>query len=314
MVYKRAELIIAAAREPDVGKRRKVLGSATNDFLQEAERALAQITAEGVAAQAILLGEVLGELVKHDAGMPASHAQVIHVERPRTMFRPAADDSRAMRRWKRRCRWRYSIADRSHRRSRCAPSSRVTTTRLRATRSTGLWTGFRTATPSLPPRLAASSRPQSGSLSAALRITVADPDGVVASVAASRDDACGRLEALSARARGKKDSRGRGGTPTPRRLGGARASSRPLLDVQSMRHWPRVRPLRDRRRSEPRRVAARWPRHGAIQQLHLLVACTARRSASRGSAIVWTIASARALGEVVAASRRVGAARAHRAA
>lgn len=107
LVADRAAAMIAAVDESNPIKRRKQLADATNKFLVEADRALAQITATGVAAQATLLGEALTELVKPTAAMPPGMPSVVHVEQARSLFAAAPEDSRAVRRWKRRRRWRY---------------------------------------------------------------------------------------------------------------------------------------------------------------------------------------------------------------
>jgi amino acid transporter len=197
MVDTRAEAMIGAAREPDVGKRRKLLGGATNTFLAEADRALAQITAEGVAAQATLLAENLSALVKPNAGVPAGLSPVLAIERPRSEFRAQADDTSALRSWKRRQRWRYFYR-------RTIPQAiaiRPLAVRIHETivheEVTRILERFRSSAHQLALEiggvLATAEWKSHAQLS---RAVVDDPDALIAQIEQSRDDARRRLESI----------------------------------------------------------------------------------------------------------------------
>ncbi|MGE3544200.1 MAG: hypothetical protein AB7L28_09710, partial [Kofleriaceae bacterium] len=204
LVQSRAEAMIAASQERDVGKRRKLLANATNDFLVEADRALQQITAEGVAAQSTLLASDIADLLKRDAAMPSGTPRVVHIERPRTMFRPAPDDTHALRSYKRRQRWRYvyrrsipqaiAIRELVQRRHQQIVGEDVTHVLSR----------FRTSTHHLAIEIGRALGTAEWKLHAQLsRLVVDDPDGLVAAVALSRDDTCLRLDALAGQVREK---------------------------------------------------------------------------------------------------------------
>jgi amino acid transporter len=107
LVARRSEALVAASREPDPIKRRRLADRATVAFLAEANTLLTDIEGEGVAALAAVLGELLAGLVAPTAGIPDGLPAVINIERPRADFRPAAEDSLALRGWKRRRRWRW---------------------------------------------------------------------------------------------------------------------------------------------------------------------------------------------------------------
>lgn len=300
MVERRAEQMIQATREDDVAKRRKLLGAATNDFLVEAERALQQITGDGVAAQATLLDEVLRELVKPAAGMPAGMPAVLRIERPRAQFRALAEDPRPLRRWKRRRRWRYfyrrsipqaiaiaQLVQREHDHIVCEDVARIIDR-------------FRTATHELAAEigrvLATAEWKAHAQLSRA-----GDVESVRAQIAASRDAATKRLDALAAHVRGliAEDAAALDAAA----YGAARTLSATLGRVDAplaARQATRNRKRRGELEQLPA-VAETWRE----QQLQLLArAALAVRLARFRDRL--TIATARALGDVIVAAHTSG--------
>lgn len=297
LVQKRADAMIAAAHEADVARRRKLLASATHDFLVEADRALQQITAEGVAAQATLLAEVIADLLKRDAAMPSGSPRVVHVERPRTMFRAAPDDSWKLRSYKRRQRWRYfyrrsipqaiairELVQRGHE-------------RIVAEDVTHALSRLRNSTHDLAIELGRALGTAEWKSHAQLsRLTIEDPDGLVAAVAQSRDDTCLRLEALAVQVREKiaEDAATLDGAA----LGAARALSA-ILDRVDAPHAAREAArtaVRHVGLDELLRVSEAWRE----QQLRLLERARLGVRLARFRDRL-TIATARTLGELVAA-------------
>jgi hypothetical protein len=204
MVDKRAEQMIEAAREADAGKRRKLLATATNGFLVDADRALAQITAESVAAQATLLAEVLGDLVKPDVGMPPGMSAVLHIERPRAQLRAAADDTPALRAWKRRQRWRYFYRRSIPQAIAIRPLAVRAHDQIVAEEVTRVVERFRTGTHELAHEIGRVLATAEWKAHAQLsRASLVDGEGLVALIAQSRDDACKRLDDLATHVREK---------------------------------------------------------------------------------------------------------------
>jgi amino acid transporter len=302
MVDKRAEAMMAAAREPEVGKRRKLLGGATNEFLAEADRALAQIAAEGVAAQATLLTEVLHELVKPEASMPSGMGAVLSIERPRAELRSTADDSVAMRTWKRRQRWRYfyrrtvpqSIAIRplvvqAHDHIVQEEVVRVVERFRRATHELALEIGSVLATAEWKAHAQLS------------RVSLADPDDRIAQIAKSRDDVRRRIEELETQAREKLAEDGAAFDAAAHSQARALSATLDRIDAPiAARETVRGHKRDGELASLPERADVwREQQHRLLARARLAVQLARFRDKL-------TIASARALGELITTSRASG--------
>ncbi|MGE5183615.1 MAG: hypothetical protein ACM31C_16200, partial [Acidobacteriota bacterium] len=110
LVVRRAEALSEAAREPNPARRRRLANRATGAFATEANSALERLADEEVAAQATVLVEQLAAVAAPAAALPESVPALLRIERPRSDFRPAPGDSRALRRWKRRRRWTHPLS------------------------------------------------------------------------------------------------------------------------------------------------------------------------------------------------------------
>jgi amino acid transporter/predicted transcriptional regulator len=107
LVERRADAMIAAVRVPSSTKRRKVLATATSDFLAEGDRALAELVADRIPTTATILGDTLRDLVAPGKALPEGMSPQLEIHRPRAELRASAEDALAVRAWKRRTRWRY---------------------------------------------------------------------------------------------------------------------------------------------------------------------------------------------------------------
>jgi hypothetical protein len=202
LVEQRATAMIAAAGDDNPARRRKQLAAATTTFLSEADRVLARITADGVAAQATLLAEALGEVVARGAAMPQGLAPVLEIERPRAMFRPSADDSLALRAWKRRRRWRYFYRRTIPQAIPIGPLVQRERDRILQDEVTRIVERFRGATHELAVELGRTLATAEWKVHAELsRTSVADLEGLQARLAQTRDEAVSRLDDLAGHTR-----------------------------------------------------------------------------------------------------------------
>ena len=107
LVQRRADAITAAVAERNPSRRKKLVNRASSRFLVDAERLLVEFEDRELEATASLMADQIGELVREDAWAVEDVPPVLRIRRPRADFRAAANDSPALRRWKRRRRWRY---------------------------------------------------------------------------------------------------------------------------------------------------------------------------------------------------------------
>lgn len=300
MVEKRAELMTAAAGEIDVARRRKMLANATNQFLVEADRALAQITAEGVAAQSTLLAELLRDLVKPEAGMPPAMAPVLHIERPRSQFRPAADDSPGLRAYKRGRRWRYFYRRSIPQAIAIRPLALRAHDQIVEEEVTRVVERFRTTTHELMQEIGRVLATAEWKAHAQLsRAVILDRDALVAVIEQSRDDACKRLDDLAMHVREKIAEDGVAFDTAA--LTRARTMSATLARIDAPMAAREAATRRHGQLAQLPGTAELW----RDQQLRLLErARLAVRLARFRDRL--TIASARALGELVATAHASG--------
>ncbi len=301
MVERRATTMTAAAREPDAAKRRKLLATATNDFLVESERSLAQITANGVAAQATLLAEVLTDIVKPDAGMPPAMLPVVHIERERREFRPAADDTNKMRSWKRRRRWRYFYRRKIPQSITVRPLVHISHGRVVSEEVTRVVDRFRMATHELAVAigrvLATAEWKAHTQLS---RLTIPDPDALVTLIEKSRDEITQHLDAMAGQIR---ERIAEDGVAFDAAAHGAARTLSATLDRIDAPDAARAAAREHKRLDFDELVAT--PEQWRDEQLQLLArARLAVRLARFRDRL--TIASARALGEIIANAEASG--------
>jgi len=106
LAEQRYDAMLKAAEESNPPRRRARANRATSTFLVEAEKCLSEFLKNDLSAQGTLLEEELTALMTRDVMLPEGMPQILDIKIDRSEFKAHEDDPPALRRWKRRQRWR----------------------------------------------------------------------------------------------------------------------------------------------------------------------------------------------------------------